>query len=72
MKIRQQEIDPEFDLTTASFLEKYQTISIKFKIYISQLLAKIFLKQQRLNEITVLRGIFQSDIIIFIKRKLSI
>ena len=33
-----------FDLTTDSLIEKYQTILIKSKIRISQLIAKILLK----------------------------
>ena len=33
-----------FDLATDSLIEKHQTISIKFKIRISQLIAKIELK----------------------------
>ena len=40
-----------FDLTTDPLIEKYQTISIKFKIHISQLIAKILLKQRCLNQI---------------------
>ena len=36
------------DLTTDPLIEKYQTISIKFRIRISQLVAKIELKQQNL------------------------
>ena len=40
-----------FDLTTDSSIEKYYTILIKFKIRISQLIAKI-LKQRSLNQIT--------------------
>ena len=39
------------DLTSDSLIEKYWTISIKFKIRISQLIAKILLKQRSLNQI---------------------
>ena len=39
------------DLTTDPLIEKYQTISIKFRIRISQLIAKIELKQQSLHQI---------------------
>ena len=38
-----------FDLTTDSLTEKYETISIKFQICISQFSAKFLLKQQSLN-----------------------
>ena len=38
-----------FDVTTDSLIEKFLTISIKFKIRISLVLAKIELKQQSLN-----------------------
>ena len=40
-----------FDQTTDSLIEKYYTISIRFKIRISQLIAKILLKQQSLIQI---------------------
>ena len=40
-----------FDLTTDSSTEKYYTILIKCKIRISQLIAKILLKQRRLKQI---------------------
>ena len=40
-----------FDLTTDSLIEKYQTNSIKFKILISQLIVKILFKQKSLNQI---------------------
>ena len=39
-----------FDLTTDFSIEKYQTISIKFKIRISQFISKIEHKQQSLNQ----------------------
>ena len=35
-----------FDLTTDFLMEKYYTISIKFKIHYSQLIAKLLLKQR--------------------------
>ena len=38
-----------FGLTTDSLIEKYQTISINFKIRVSQLIAKIEREQQSLN-----------------------
>ena len=41
----------DFDLITDSFIEKFEAISIKFKIRISQLIAKLLLKQQSLNQI---------------------
>ena len=40
-----------FQLTTDSLTEKYYAISIKIKIRIYQLLTKIELKQQNLNQI---------------------
>ena len=40
-----------FDVTTGSLIEKYLTISINFQIRISQVIAKIELKQRRLNRI---------------------
>ena len=40
-----------FDLTTDYSIEKYLTVSIKFKIPIFKLIAKILLKQQILNQI---------------------
>ena len=40
-----------FDLTTDSLIEKYQTISTKPKIGIYQLIAKILLKQRSLKQI---------------------
>ena len=40
-----------FDLTTDSLIEKYCTISIKYKFCISQLAAKVKLKKQSLNQI---------------------
>ena len=40
-----------FGLTTDSLIEKYQTISINFKIRVSQLIAKIEREQQSLNQI---------------------
>ena len=49
MQIRQK-TGTNFDLTTDPLIEKYQTISIKFRIRISQLLAKIELKQQSLHQ----------------------
>ena len=49
-----------FDLTTNSLIEEYETILIKFKICISQLITKILLKQRSLNQIRhCLRGHFQ-------------
>ena len=50
-KKRKKKNGTNFDLTTDSLIEKYQTISIKFKIPISQLIAKNLLKQRCLNEI---------------------
>ena len=48
-----------FDLTTNS--KEYETILIKFKICISQLITKILLKQRSLNQIRhYLRGHFQA------------
>ena len=38
-------------MTTDSLFKKYYTISIKFKIFNSQLIAKILLKQRSLNKI---------------------
>ena len=38
-------IGTNFDLTTDSLIENYSTISIKFKIHVSQLITKILLKQ---------------------------
>ena len=40
-----------FDLTTDSLIEKYQPISIKFKICIFQLIDDIELRKQSLNQI---------------------
>ena len=40
-----------FDLTTDSVTKKHETISIKFKIRIAPLIAKIQLKQRSLNQI---------------------
>ena len=40
-------------MTINPLIEKYWTISIKFKIRISQPIAKIVLKQQSLNQITL-------------------
>ena len=40
-----------FDLTTDYSIEKYLPVSIKFKIHIFELIAKILLKQQSLNQI---------------------
>ena len=39
------------DQKTDHLIEKYLTISIKFKICISQIIAKIELKQRSLNQI---------------------
>ena len=39
------------NLTSDSLIKKNQTISINFKIYISQLIAKTLLKQRSLNQI---------------------
>ena len=41
-----------FNLATNSKIEKYQTILIKSKIRIAQLIAKIVLKQQSLNQVS--------------------
>ena len=57
-----QKTGANFDLTTNYFnlIKKYSPISIKSKICISQLLAKILLKQQSLYQIRhCLRGYFQ-------------
>ena len=35
----------QFGPTTDSFIEKYETISVKFKIHISEVIVKIKLKQ---------------------------
>ena len=43
--------ETNFDLTADSLIEKYQTISLNFKICISQLVAKLLLKQRTLNQI---------------------
>ena len=43
--------DINYDLTTGPLIEKNQTISKKFKIRISQLIAKIPLKQRSINQI---------------------
>ena len=40
-----------FDLTIDSLIEKNQTISIKFKIRTSQLIAKILLKEENFTQI---------------------
>ena len=49
MQIRQKTTWINFNLTTGFGIEKYSIISIKFKIRISQLVAKINLKQRSLN-----------------------
>ena len=41
----------DFDLTANSLLEKYETILIKLKIWISQLIAKGDLQQRGPNQI---------------------
>ena len=50
MQLRQKN-RTNFDVTTDHLIEKYQTISIKFRICISQLFDKILLKQRSLNQI---------------------
>ena len=40
-----------FGLATDFLIEKYQAISMKFKIRISQLIATVLLKQRSLNQI---------------------
>ena len=40
-----------FDLATNSIIEKNETISVTFKIRITQLTAKLLLKQRSLNQI---------------------
>ena len=45
------EIGTIFDLTTDFLIKKYWTISIKLKTFISQIIARILLKQQNLNQI---------------------
>ena len=47
----QRKTGSNFDLTTNSLIEKYYTISIKFKIGIFQRIAKIDLKQRSLKQI---------------------
>ena len=44
-KIKTKKTGTSFGLETDSLIEKYETILIKFKISISQLIAKILLKQ---------------------------
>ena len=50
MKIRQKN-GRNFDMTANSLLAKCQTISEKFKINISQLIAKIQFRKQSFNQI---------------------
>ena len=55
--------ETNFDLTADSFIKKYQSISIKDKIGISQLIAKIEHKQQSLNQSDIVwKDTFKSDI----------
>ena len=49
--MRQKKPASNFESATDSSIEKYQTILIKFKIRISQLITKILLKQRNLNQI---------------------
>ena len=53
-------IGTNFHLTSDFLIEKYQTISVKFKTHIFQLIAKILLKQRSSNQTTnCLRGHIQ-------------
>ena len=55
--------ETNFHLAADSFIKKYQTISIKDKIGISQLIAKIEHKQQSLNQSDIVwKDTFKSDI----------
>ena len=47
---KRKKTETNFDLTTDSLIEKYSSISIKFKIRISQLIVKIELKKRSLNQ----------------------
>ena len=44
-------VGTNFDFTTGYLIKKYFTISINFKIRISQVIAKIEMKQRSLNRI---------------------
>ena len=58
-----------FNMTTDSLIEKYYTVSIKFKIFISQLIAKIELLCELITKSgTASQDIFESDIIFLIKK----
>ena len=48
-KKKEKKVGTNFDLTTDSVIEKYQAILTKFKIRISQIIAKILPKQQSLK-----------------------
>ena len=54
-----------FDLKTVSLIEIYQTISKKFKIGVSQLIAKILLKQLKLKSNQIVLDMTYSNLTFF-------
>ena len=61
-----------FDLTTDSLIEKYETISIKIKIRISQFIVKILLKQRSLNQVRNCLTVHIQTDIIFLSKNIKV